>query len=1307
MSTQSAQTTDLTPSSYAQEVRLAVVMYGGVSLAIYINGVSQELLRMVRSTAPIGAGGGPLPAANLRGSEKVYRKLSGLLGNLAMGGDAQAGFDLKEVADEAPTRFVIDTIAGTSAGGINGVFLAKALANGQDLDELQRLWVREGAIEKLINDALSEDPPLSAAEPPTALLNGQRMYFELLKAFEGMESTSASSCDSDRSGKPLVDELDLFVTATDLRGITLPMRLADEVVFERRHKNVFRFVYSSGEEPRNDFTVKNNPFLAFAARSTSSFPFAFEPMALNDIDAVLDVHELIGGDNQQFGSNSDEWKRFFRSYPDAKGLRSVPFTRRSFADGGDLDNKPFSYVIDTLSRRHAEVPVQRKLIYIEPSPEHPEDEVELDRKPNFIENVLDALTSLPRYETIREDLQRIVDRNRIIERLNRIVYDVEGDEQRAKQSHDSGVLELSRDESELWARKVLSDSQWASLDVTDMIRRKGRAYLAYHRMEIAAVTDELATLIARVAGLDEESDYHLVIRALVRAWREKSFSAYHDPERRTLNAFLNSYDFSYSLRRISFLQRKADFLFKLDEKALTVLERRATAPWGEGGPSKAQAAEFRDELYRIKSELKRLHDALRQLGRNLRSRYRREQITSSAEATSEVAVSPLYQLVEDLITALNKQVNLEFGNSPDDKADLLKYFLAPDRPADATNDPREDKNNQGETVADRAARRAAKLLNTERTSPAGEDKEVDLWGSFKSLAEELEKQIAFKNGINEKCLEVLGKQFEPPKEKKPKRDDSSARAAARDCLRYYFENYDDFDMITFPFLFNTEIGEAAIVEVFRISPEDARILINERDESISKCRKLAGTSLGHFGAFLERRWRENDILWGRLDAAERLITALLPPDHPNKRALIGEAQAAIVLETIKDMGQEELQDLLCESAMRTNSENPEADILTNFVKQLKENAGTLNSDLLPLLQDQVIRQHYLNIYEERSRLNAQATLRTAARATTVVGKMFQDLAEQYKVSGKSFAVIARCGQIFWGLVEVSVPRTIPHLLFRYWLKLLYLLELLLIIFSTLLISPDVQKFAFLLFALTVSIHSAVWILESLITSSKAWLSILKALAITICAVLLIAGALGLAGTFGIDPIWQRMAGVHTWLTGQTTGKWPTRIAIVVSFTIFFLLTIRHDLASWWRSSFSPDKLIPHSFEPIAIQPLTPVARKRITKSRRFLFLPGKKVVIPFRLSAEPPKEWRQLLKKSWSNTHHAGAIRITGRELRLKCEPQNLQETFEALKVAIKTTNKTMTEEAQLLLKTGPKGISPRAEKTEFESRLDKLDYTV
>ncbi len=99
---------------------------------------------------------------------------------------------------------------------------------------------------------------------------------------------------------------------------------------------------------------------------------------------------------------------------------------RSFADGGYLDNKPFSYATSTLIRRTPTVPVDRKLIYIEPSPEHPEREVQPDEPPDAIQNVLAAL-SLPRYETIREDIQVVLDRNRLIERVNRLTRLIEQD----------------------------------------------------------------------------------------------------------------------------------------------------------------------------------------------------------------------------------------------------------------------------------------------------------------------------------------------------------------------------------------------------------------------------------------------------------------------------------------------------------------------------------------------------------------------------------------------------------------------------------------------------------------------------------------------------------------------------------------------------------------------------------------------------------------------------------------------------------------------------------------------------------------
>ena len=52
------------------------------------------------------------------------------------------------------------------------------------------------------------------------------------------------------------------------------------------------------------------------------------------------------------------------------------------------------------------------------------------RKLNALENSMAALLKLPRYETIREDLERVIEGNRLIERINRILRNLERDKDR-------------------------------------------------------------------------------------------------------------------------------------------------------------------------------------------------------------------------------------------------------------------------------------------------------------------------------------------------------------------------------------------------------------------------------------------------------------------------------------------------------------------------------------------------------------------------------------------------------------------------------------------------------------------------------------------------------------------------------------------------------------------------------------------------------------------------------------------------------------------------------------------------------------
>ena len=49
-----AEVTRAQQNLYAHEVRFGAVMYGGVSLAIYINGVTNELYEMACATPKVG-----------------------------------------------------------------------------------------------------------------------------------------------------------------------------------------------------------------------------------------------------------------------------------------------------------------------------------------------------------------------------------------------------------------------------------------------------------------------------------------------------------------------------------------------------------------------------------------------------------------------------------------------------------------------------------------------------------------------------------------------------------------------------------------------------------------------------------------------------------------------------------------------------------------------------------------------------------------------------------------------------------------------------------------------------------------------------------------------------------------------------------------------------------------------------------------------------------------------------------------------------------------------------------------------------
>ncbi|MBA3897569.1 MAG: patatin-like phospholipase family protein, partial [Sphingomonadaceae bacterium] len=113
-----------------KELRLALVCYGGISLAVYMHGITKEIWHLSRASRSFHDGKiAPSP------TEAAYIDLFRTI-------EERAGLKMRVLAD---------IVAGASAGGINGIFLAQAVATGQSLDPLTQLWLDHADVDALLD----------------------------------------------------------------------------------------------------------------------------------------------------------------------------------------------------------------------------------------------------------------------------------------------------------------------------------------------------------------------------------------------------------------------------------------------------------------------------------------------------------------------------------------------------------------------------------------------------------------------------------------------------------------------------------------------------------------------------------------------------------------------------------------------------------------------------------------------------------------------------------------------------------------------------------------------------------------------------------------------------------------------------------------------------------------------------------------------------------------------------------------------------------------------------------------------------
>ena len=339
------------------ELRIGLVLNGGVSLAIWMGGVVAEIDRLRRNVGAYG-----------------------------------------ELLDLTSSLVRVDVISGASAGGLNGALLALAMARGGEVSSVRDVWMQEGAIEDLLRDPRDKRPP--------SLLRGDAFFLTGIAA--ALERVAAQA-----SGQDEASPIRLSITTTITQGE--PRGYDDyfgEPVPDIDNKGLLSFQRGEGVNETGEY-VERDDFeeekagevdvairrLALAGRSTASFPGAFEP-------SFCPVKP------------SASWK--LDDYHPDLGPRANFSTSRWAIDGGVLVNTPFRPALDAIRTLPADRAVRRVLAYVVPNPGDVEAVPTADpaTPPSLGVVLRDALSALPRVQSIGRELEEISENNRQVKRRN-------------------------------------------------------------------------------------------------------------------------------------------------------------------------------------------------------------------------------------------------------------------------------------------------------------------------------------------------------------------------------------------------------------------------------------------------------------------------------------------------------------------------------------------------------------------------------------------------------------------------------------------------------------------------------------------------------------------------------------------------------------------------------------------------------------------------------------------------------------------------------------------------------------------------
>ncbi len=537
-----------------KELRLALVCYGGVSLAVYMHGITKEVWKLLQASRAVADGSGD---DGLDDSARVYRAL------------------LDSLGDTIRVRVLADIVAGASAGGINGVFLAHAMATGQSMEPLRTLWLEGADVETLLDPAARPSSAMAKlwmAPVTWAALRGREdsvdelvggpardevrrklgrfvrsRWFEppfggatftglLLDAFDAMATAPVGKC-LIPPGQPL----DLFVTVTDVQGHPQRLRLnSPSEVLETEHRLVIGFNGRCGE---SGTAIADPAELVFAARATASFPGAFPPFQVKELDQVLTERGREWPGREAF---------LDRVFPRQRSA-GIDLEALALIDGSVLANAPFRPAIDALRQRPAHREIDRRFVYIDPKAGRRSIRMTKgDGGPGFFTTILRAMSDIPREQPIRDNLEAIEGMSRRIRRMRYVVEAMRPEVEAAIDRELGGTFFLdrpTRDRLVAWRAKANAAAA-AQADY---------AYAAYGYLKLSQVVEEMGRIIGDVAGADVGID---AARRALWTWIETqgldSIAANIRGARPEAIAFFRRWDLGFRIRRLRFLARRLE-----------------------------------------------------------------------------------------------------------------------------------------------------------------------------------------------------------------------------------------------------------------------------------------------------------------------------------------------------------------------------------------------------------------------------------------------------------------------------------------------------------------------------------------------------------------------------------------------------------------------------------------------------------------------------------------------------------------------------------------------------------------------------